>query len=65
MSIEEIRERVSRSRSTTLVARAFRMALGLPLTPVPESRIIHQETFGGLDECFRNHGSPMDGRRYG
>lgn len=60
-------ERIS-MRHDTLVARAFRIALGLPAricaapaAPI-ERRLVRDCRFDGMGECMRNRRSPMDGR---
>lgn len=51
-------------RHDTAMSRAMLRACGVP---VPRSRprigsIVAVDAYSGLDECFANHGSPMDGR---
>lgn len=60
-------ERIS-MRHDTLVARAFRVALGLPVrmcaapAAPPDRRLVRDRRFDGMGECMRNRRSPMDGR---
>lgn len=54
MSTAEIRECVSRSGSDTLVARAFRRALGLPQRPSRGGSSARVDRYGDLAECFAN-----------
>lgn len=48
----------------TAMARAFRKALGLPVlrAEAPVGRIVSEEAADEIEWCFRNFGSPMDGR---
>lgn len=64
MTTEEIKERVMASRSTTIVAQAFRKALGLPPVAVlDEVRCVRRNnSYKGIRQCFRNFESPLDGR---
>lgn len=60
-------ERIS-MRHDTPVARAFRIALGLParICAAPKApigrRLVRDRRFDGMGECMRNRRSPMDGR---
>lgn len=64
MTREELTRRVARCTHATVVANAFRRALGLPLklvapkTPV----IVSADAYADLEWCMANHGSPLDGR---
>ena len=60
MTIEDLRGVVAPKRYTTTVARAFRVALGLPLLPSPKGRVIRRTSYRGMRECFRNADSPMN-----
>lgn len=50
----------------TVVSRAFLKAMGIPYRakgacPAPTPMSV-EPRYGSVDECFANHGSPMDGR---
>ncbi len=60
MTIEELRRVVVSRQYATTVARAFRVALGLPLLLPPKGRVIHKTSYRGIGECFRNADSPMN-----
>lgn len=63
MTFLEIRDRVALSSSTTTVARAFRIAVGMSPDMVGPGSIERPDVeFDGMAECFRNYGSPLDGR---
>lgn len=63
MTFEQIGYLVAMSNSTTVVARAFRMAVGLSPDAVGPGLVVRPETeFDGMEECFKNYGSPLDGR---
>lgn len=55
------------SRIDTVVARAFRIALGMPAAIATarraESRRVRDRRYDGARECMRNRRSPMDGLR--
>lgn len=58
-----IKERVKRCNADTVVARAFRKALGLPLIPgksKAEYKCTHDSIYEDISECFFNAASPMD-----
>lgn len=63
MKYSELKAIVSEKPYTTNVARAFRLALGLPLVP-SITKASYSPSHKGLHECFRNATSPMD-RFYG
>jgi len=54
MTLADIRRAVRRSRSETLVAQAFRKALGCPPMPGTGAASARVERYGGLGECFEN-----------
>lgn len=63
MTFQEIRDRVAASSSTTTVARAFRVAVGMSPDMVGPGTIERPDVeFHGMVECFKNYGSPLDGR---
>lgn len=60
MMIEELRRVVASKPYTTTVARAFRVALDLPLELSIPGRVVCQASYKGIKECFKNYGSPLD-----
>lgn len=61
MTVEEIRKVVASKSYDTSVARAFRVALGLPLAPPPPAKRMRlAASYKGIEECFKNYGSPLD-----
>lgn len=60
MTIDELRRVVVSRQYATTVARAFRIALGLPLLPSPKGKVIRKTSYRGIGECFRNADSPMN-----
>ncbi len=64
VTLDYIRTAVLRCRSDTAFRRAFARALGIPIGASEPERIAapHVSVYAGLDECFANQGSPMDGR---
>lgn len=68
MSIEAIFRCVRESKATTAIANAFRCCFGLPqkwqrpkdnsIVSVEKASAIYE----GLDDCFKNIESPMDGK---
>lgn len=57
-----IRRRAYENRGRT-VGRAFCRALGIRTDRGPEERRRRPRELAGMGWCFRNYGSPMDGRR--
>lgn len=49
----------------TLMSRAMLRACGVavPSQMPPDGVIVIADDYDGMLECFRNHGSPMDGRK--
>lgn len=64
MTREELTRRVSVCAHATMVANAFRRALGLPLKlAAPKTpAIVSVDAYADLEWCMANHGSPLDGR---
>lgn len=57
-------ECVQQCPATTVIANAFRRALGLPQRFVCEKpgRVVNADRFADLEWCMANYGSPLDGR---
>lgn len=64
MNRKEIFETVARCAHATVVANAFRRALGLPPKWRAPKRgaIVSVDAYADLEWCMANHGSPLDGR---
>lgn len=61
MTFQEIAACVASSYSVTRIANAFRIAVGLPTVTVLHKPVVRLQQFDAIEECFKNHGSPMDG----
>lgn len=66
MDEKAILKRVVRCNATTSMANAFRRFFGLPQSweRLKAPAVVSLECYTEVEECFRNHGSPMDGRRW-
>ena len=64
VTLDYIRAAVLRCRSDTAFRSAFARALGMPVRASEPERIAAPRTsvYAGLDECFANRESVMDGR---
>lgn len=64
MTRRDIFEKVARCTHATVMANAFRRALGLPLRWHAPKRgtIVSVDAYDDLEWCMANHGSPLDGR---
>lgn len=64
MNRKEIFETVVRCTYATIMANAFRRALGLPLKwkSLKRGAIVSVDAYADLEWCMANHGSPLDGR---
>lgn len=64
MSIREIKARVVRCKSCTVIANAFRKALGLPMAYLHPKKpaMISVDLYEDMRGCFANNSSPLDGR---
>lgn len=64
MSESEIYEIVSGCRCATLLANAFRRALGIAevWVPIKLPAVVNVDAYDGIMECIANKNSPMDGR---
>lgn len=64
VTIDYIRAAVMRCSKNTVFRRAFARALGMEIgAPEPEPVAVHHvSVYAGMDECFANRESAMDGR---
>lgn len=64
VTLDYIRAAVLRCRSDTAFRSAFARALGIPIGACEPMHIAapHVSVYAGLDECFANRETAMDGR---